>query len=274
MDSHTAIVGTPAQPWRGAWRDESDTETFAQGLAHCHAVRNATLNLHGDLGAGKTTFVRHLLRALGVSGRIKSPTYAVVEPHEALPCGLMPAGQPLHIWHFDFYRFTDPREWEDAGFRELFASPGLKLVEWPERAAGYLPPMDAHIQIQTAPMNASLPADDADTPRQVTVTPLSPTGEQLLAALGNCLAVGYAANATARGIELTDLRIKVTGDLDLHSFLGLRPGHAGFHAINAAVHLQSNATPDQLSDLHDAVIGTSPVGHTLQSAIAVRIHLA
>ena len=86
--------------------------------------------------------------------------------------------------------------------------------------------------------------------------------------------MGYAANATARGIELTDLRIKVTGDLDLHSFLGLRPGHAGFQGINAAVHLESNATPDQLSDLHNAVIGSSPVGHTLQSAIPVQIHLA
>jgi uncharacterized OsmC-like protein len=98
--------------------------------------------------------------------------------------------------------------------------------------------------------------------------------EQLLAALGNCLAVGYAANATAQGTELTDLRIQVTGDLDLHSFLGLRPGHAGFQTINAAVHLQSNATPDQISDLHDAVIGSSPVGHTLQSAIPIQIHLA
>lgn len=84
--------------------------------------------------------------------------------------------------------------------------------------------------------------------------------EQLLAALGNCLAVGYAANATARGIELTDLQIKVTGDLDLHSFLGLRPGHAGFQGINEAVHLESNATPDQLTDLHDAVMAPPPSG--------------
>ncbi|MEY4257544.1 MAG: hypothetical protein RJA56_445 [Pseudomonadota bacterium] len=74
MDSHTAIVGTPAQPWRGTWRNESDTEAFAQRLANCPALRNATLTLHGDLGAGKTTLVRYLLRALGVNGRIKSPT--------------------------------------------------------------------------------------------------------------------------------------------------------------------------------------------------------
>lgn len=138
MESHTAIVGTPAQPWLGTWRDEAETEAFAQHLAQCPAVRNATLALHGNLGAGKTTFVRHLLRALGVSGRIKSPTYAVVEPHTATD---------LSIWHFDFYRFTDPREWEDAGFRELFASPGLKLVEWPQNAGGALPPIDLDLWI-------------------------------------------------------------------------------------------------------------------------------
>jgi tRNA threonylcarbamoyladenosine biosynthesis protein TsaE len=61
--------------------------------------------------------VRHLLRALGVPGRIKSPTYAVVEPYE------LPGLAPLSIRHFDFYRFNDPREWEDAGFRDIFASP-------------------------------------------------------------------------------------------------------------------------------------------------------
>jgi tRNA threonylcarbamoyladenosine biosynthesis protein TsaE len=169
--------------WVTQWTSEAETQAFAHRLAACPAIVNCSLSLQGDLGAGKTTLVRHLLRALGVQGRIKSPTYAVVEPHRADACALLPHGVPLMIWHFDFYRFNDPREWEDAGFRELFASPGLKLVEWPERAAGYLPPMDAHIHLETAPMNDAFPADDADTPRQVTVTPLSPTGEQLLAAL-------------------------------------------------------------------------------------------
>ncbi|MGB7983461.1 MAG: OsmC family protein [Candidatus Nanopelagicales bacterium] len=98
--------------------------------------------------------------------------------------------------------------------------------------------------------------------------------EQLLAALGNCLAVGYAANATARGIELTKLRIAVTGDLDLRSFLGLRPGHAGFQGITATVHLDSDATQGQLEDLHRAVVGSSPVGHTLQAPIPTTIQLA
>ncbi len=94
---------------------------------------SAIIELRGTLGAGKTTFTRHLLRALGVEGRIKSPSYAVVEPHEA---------PGMAIWHFDFYRFNDPQEWEDAGFRDLFANAGLKLVEWPDKAAGLLPVAD------------------------------------------------------------------------------------------------------------------------------------
>ena len=164
MDSHTAIVGTPAQPWCGAWRDESDTEAFAYRLARCHAIRNATLTLHGDLGSGKTTFVRHLLRALGVSGRIKSPTYAVVEPHRTTD---------LFIWHFDFYRFSDPREWEEAGFRELFASPGLKLVEWPEHAGDAFSVIDMSLHIQT----------HENGTRNLHAIANTDTGRQLLAAL-------------------------------------------------------------------------------------------
>ncbi len=98
--------------------------------------------------------------------------------------------------------------------------------------------------------------------------------EQLLAALGNCLAVGYAANATARGITITDLQIRISGELDLHSFLGLRPGHAGFDSITATVHLDSDAPPEALAALHRAVTATSPVGHTLSSAIPTTIGLA
>ncbi|MEZ5700719.1 MAG: tRNA (adenosine(37)-N6)-threonylcarbamoyltransferase complex ATPase subunit type 1 TsaE [Burkholderiaceae bacterium] len=181
----TSPVSAPDTTWQGRWANETDTQAFARQLAATPAVCQATVTLHGDLGAGKTTFVRHLLRALGVQGRIKSPTYAVVEPHEALPCPLKSAGEPLHIWHFDFYRFADPREWEDAGFRELFASPGLKLVEWPERAAGHLPPVDAelHIEIQDPSLALSAEAEEDPPARRVIFKALSPTGEQLLSAL-------------------------------------------------------------------------------------------
>jgi uncharacterized OsmC-like protein len=98
--------------------------------------------------------------------------------------------------------------------------------------------------------------------------------EQLLAALGHCLTVGYAANATARGIELTELRVQVSGDLDLHAFLGLRPGHAGFTGITATVHLAADAPAEQVDALHQAVVASSPVGHTLQAAIPTTITLA
>jgi len=138
---HPLIVESPTAAGPLVWRSEAETRQFAQRLAACPALRNAFVQLHGELGAGKTTLVRHLLLALGVQGRIKSPTYTVVEPYE-LP--------ELAIWHFDFYRFADPREWEDAGFRDIFASPGLKLAEWPQKAAAYLPQADLEVHIGVA----------------------------------------------------------------------------------------------------------------------------
>lgn len=118
---------------------------------------------------------------------------------------------------------------------------------------------------------AELPSDE---PAALGGTDSAPNPvEQLLAALGHCLTVGYAANASARGIELTELRVRVSGDLDLHAFLGLRPGHAGFSGITASVHLASDAPAAQLQALHEAVVATSPVGHTLQAAIPTSITL-
>lgn len=99
--------------------------------------------------------------------------------------------------------------------------------------------------------------------------------EQLLGALGNCLAVGYAANATAAGIEIRNLRIDLDGDLNLHTFLGLNEGgNAGYENIRAKVHLESNASPEQLAALHKKVTGTSPVGHTLSRPVPVSVELA
>lgn len=98
--------------------------------------------------------------------------------------------------------------------------------------------------------------------------------EQLLAALGNCLVVGYAANATARGIALNTLSVEIEGDLDLAVFLGLEEGHAGFDRIRASVDIDSSATPEELAELHAHVLSTSPVGHTLGSAIPIDIELA
>lgn len=125
-----------------AWPDEAACERRAQVLAAHAAIEDVVITLDGPLGAGKTTFTRHLLRALGVKGRVKSPSYAVVEPYE-----VERAPGLLAIWHFDFYRFDDPREWEDAGFREIFATPGLKMCEWSRKAEGLMPEPDLSIGI-------------------------------------------------------------------------------------------------------------------------------
>lgn len=98
--------------------------------------------------------------------------------------------------------------------------------------------------------------------------------EQLLSALGNCLAVGYAANATVAGIQLDALTIDVKGDVDLHVFLGLADGHAGFDSITANVKISSPASREELEALHSKVIASSPVGHTLNNAVPVNVELA
>ena len=154
---HSTILGSSSC----RWPDEAACEAFATSLARRAELRDAFIELHGPLGAGKTTFVRHLLRALGVTGRIKSPTYAVMEPY-TLPTG--------EAWHFDLYRFSDPREWEDAGFRDILTGPGLKLVEWPDRASGLLPVPDWRMELQ--------PRDDDQ--RDVMITAYTPRGAALL----------------------------------------------------------------------------------------------
>lgn len=131
------------------WHTEADTEAFAKAFVQAHDLSNAIVELRGDLGAGKTTFTRYLLYALGVTGRIKSPTYAIVETYEAA----------FPISHFDFYRFNDPAEWEEAGFRDIFAERGLKIVEWAEKAKPMLSEADIVIAIEML----------ADESRRVTV---------------------------------------------------------------------------------------------------------
>jgi tRNA threonylcarbamoyladenosine biosynthesis protein TsaE len=143
------------------WPDEAACAACAAALARRPALHDAFIELRGTLGAGKTTFVRHLLRALGVPGRIKSPTYTVLEPY-ALP--------GLEVSHFDFYRFDDAREWADAGFREIFAAPGLKLAEWPQHAEALLPLPDLRLQIEVLD----------ETRRRVTLQAFTPRGVELL----------------------------------------------------------------------------------------------
>ena len=130
-------------------RQEADTVALAQKLAlslsHLfQADHSAHLNisLEGDLGAGKTTFARHLIQGLGYEDRVKSPTYTLCEPYP-----LIIHGKTLAMNHFDLYRMRDPLEWQEAGFAEHFDEPGFCLVEWPEKAEGTLPAFDIEIHL-------------------------------------------------------------------------------------------------------------------------------
>jgi tRNA threonylcarbamoyladenosine biosynthesis protein TsaE len=113
------------------------TEAFGCALS-AGAGPGRVLHLRGDLGAGKTTVVRGLLRALGHTGRVKSPTYTLVEPYEL---------SSLHFYHFDFYRLKDRSEWSQAGFREYFNAHAMCVVEWPERAGDLLRLPDVEVQL-------------------------------------------------------------------------------------------------------------------------------
>ena len=117
--------------------DATATEALGAGLAGGVAP-GRVLHLRGDLGTGKTTLVRGLLRALGHAGRVKSPSYTLVEPYKV---------SSLHFYHFDFYRFKDESEWLSSGFREYFGPGSVCVVEWPERAGDLLAPPDLEIRL-------------------------------------------------------------------------------------------------------------------------------
>jgi tRNA threonylcarbamoyladenosine biosynthesis protein TsaE len=118
--------------------DAAATAALGEALA-AGAVAGRVLHLRGELGAGKTTLIRGLLRALGYAGRVKSPTYTLVEPYDL---------SSLHFYHFDFYRFKDRSEWLSSGFREYFGPQALCVVEWPEKAGDLLAPPDVDVLLQ------------------------------------------------------------------------------------------------------------------------------
>jgi tRNA threonylcarbamoyladenosine biosynthesis protein TsaE len=142
--------------------DENETLELGAALAPC-LDPGLTIYLRGELGAGKTTLVRGLLRALGHPGPVRSPTYALVEVYDL---------SRLHLHHFDFYRFHNPREWIDAGFRESFNGRNVTVIEWPEKAGPGLPPADVEVTF-----------DFVETGREVMLTSNSLAGQKCLALL-------------------------------------------------------------------------------------------
>jgi tRNA threonylcarbamoyladenosine biosynthesis protein TsaE len=134
-------------------------ETLGARLAQCRGP--GIVYLEGELGTGKTTLVRGLLRGLGYRGRVRSPTYTLVEPYPDTPCP---------VFHLDLYRLADPEELEWLGLRDLLSRPALLLIEWPERGAGSLPTADLRILIR-----------HAGSGREVELLPQTATGEQLIA---------------------------------------------------------------------------------------------
>ncbi|AUZ05517.1 MULTISPECIES: tRNA (adenosine(37)-N6)-threonylcarbamoyltransferase complex ATPase subunit type 1 TsaE [Vitreoscilla] len=117
--------------------DEAASLALAHQLA-AHLQPALTVYLAGDLGAGKTTLTRGLLRALGFDGTVKSPTYTIVESYEL---------DGLKVEHFDLYRFQSPEEWMDAGLDELFDANTIALIEWPQMAEGFVPQADMTIAL-------------------------------------------------------------------------------------------------------------------------------
>ncbi len=160
-------------------KDLSATAAFARALAPLMQA-GMKIYLSGDLGAGKTALVRELLRALGHSGSVKSPTFTLMEPYNL---------SKFELHHFDFYRLSEPDAWREAGFEESFSGSAVAVVEWPENAGGSLPPPDLHLRIDIA-------SDDSeDERRHMVVQAHSEAGLKCLNAL---LEGGFCAREPSR----------------------------------------------------------------------------
>lgn len=149
--------------------EEDNTTDLAIRLAPLVMAAGGRIHLRGDLGAGKTSFARALLRACGVQGRIKSPSYALMESYNV---------SSLQFYHLDFYRFNNPKEWADAGFRDILQENAVVLIEWPEQAGDLLPPpdLDIHLEYADTGRHASLTAHSNKGKLWLTTLALPPQG--------------------------------------------------------------------------------------------------
>lgn len=146
--------------------DEAATLALGARLGRALAP-GLSIWLRGDLGAGKTTLSRGLLRELGFSGRVKSPTYTLVELY----------GFPrFNLYHFDLYRFADSNEWDDAGFRDYFSQDSVCLVEWPDKGGGQLPAPDVVVEL-------GFSEDDGGNGRSVHIAGFTEAGKACVARL-------------------------------------------------------------------------------------------
>jgi tRNA threonylcarbamoyladenosine biosynthesis protein TsaE len=176
--------GTALQERRAHLADESASLALGRTIGQWIGASRTPLRIYlsGELGTGKTTIARALLRALGVEGRIKSPSYTLVEPYvvDLPPAHGFRENLSLYCYHFDFYRFNDPREWLDAGFRDYFDGAGVCLVEWPEKAAGdaRLPRPDLLLDLEVS-----------GVARQIVIRAFTPRGVQCLTAVASSLPV-------------------------------------------------------------------------------------
>ncbi|MEA2118297.1 tRNA (adenosine(37)-N6)-threonylcarbamoyltransferase complex ATPase subunit type 1 TsaE [Halovibrio sp. HP20-50] len=142
--------------------NEEAQVAFGEALGHVLQARGRVY-LEGELGAGKTTLTRGILRAYGYHGAVKSPTYTLVEPYEL---------GTLRVYHLDLYRLTDPEELEFIGGRDVLADEALSIIEWPSRGEGWLPAPDLRLVLEMAPQG-----------RLISLTGCSDNGQRLLTLL-------------------------------------------------------------------------------------------